>query len=146
MDTAPDSCCVWAYMRYFGIVRRILVVAVAVCSLMWAVAGVSVLVIAFHEHHHHHHQHHAETHSHDAVFELVLHCHDNEGLPHHDHELTAQLSGSRASWSGHLHSAVSQASDFVDVDTTTVGALAGDYSESRDLGPPAYLMHCVLLT
>ena len=129
-------------MRYCSTVRRILVVAVAVCSLMWAVTGVSVLVIAYHEHHHHH----AETHNHDDVFELVLHCHDNEGLPHHDHELTAQLSASRVSWSGHLFSMVTQANDLDDGEIWADLDSARCLSELRDHGPPAFLMHCVLLT
>ena len=113
-----------------------------VCSLLWAVTGVSVLAIALHEHHHHP----AEIHDHDDAFEMVLHCHDNGGTPHHDHELPAPLNASRSSWSGHLHSTVSQTSDLVDAETMTVRASVGDHLESRDLGPPAFLMHCVLLT
>lgn len=116
--------------------------AVTVGSLLWAVCGVSVLAIAYHDYHHHS----AETHNHEDTFELVLHCHDEGTAPHHDHELTAPMSASRTSWSGHLHSAISQESGIVDVDATTGGASAGDYSESRDLGPPVFLLHCVLLT
>lgn len=129
-------------MRYFAIVRRILVVAVTVCSLMWAVAGVSVLVIAYHEHHHHH----ADTHNHDDVFELVLHCHDNGGSHHHDHELTAPLSASRTSWSGHLLSMVTQANDLVDAEIWSDLASTRGLSEPGDYGPPAFILHCVLLT
>lgn len=109
---------------------------------MWAVTGVSVLAIALHEHHHHP----AETHNHDVSFELVLHCHDNAASPHHDHELTAPLSASRTSWSGHLLSAMSEANAHVNAETMTVHASVGDRSEPRDLGPPVFLMHCVLLT
>ncbi len=122
--------------------RRFLVSAVTVCSLLWAVTGVSVLAIALHEHHHHP----AEVHDHDDTFELVLHCHDNDGTPHHDHELKAPMSASRTSWSNHVHSMTSQTSDVVDTETGTVRFSAVEYSEPRDLGPPAYLMLCVLLT
>jgi hypothetical protein len=76
----------------------------------------------------------------------VLHCHDNEAFPHHDHELTAPLSASRSSWSGHLYSAVSQANDLVDAEATASHAAVSDPVEPRDLGPPVFLMHCVLLT
>ena len=118
--------------------------AATVCSLLWAVTGVSVLAIAYHEHHHHHHE--AEDHDHDDAFELVLHCHDNEASPHHDHELTAPLSGSRTSGSAHVHSIISQANDQFDAEVRTVRTSAVDYSEPRDLGPPVFLMHCELLT
>ena len=117
---------------------------VTVCSLLWAVTGVSVLAIAYHEHHHHHDE--AEDHDHDDVFELVLHCHDNAASPHHYHELTAPLSASRSSWSGYAHSIISQAIDQVDAEVRTVRSSTVDCTEPRDLGPPAFLMHCVLLT
>lgn len=117
--------------------------AVTVCSLLWAVTGVSVLAIAYHEHHHHHE---AEVHDHDDAFELVLHCHDNDGTPHHDHELTAPLNASRTSWSAHAHSVVSQTEKFLELETGAVRVSAGDISDPRDLGPPVFLMHCVLLT
>lgn len=119
-------------------------IAVAVCSLLWAVSGVSVLVIAFHEHLHHHN--HAETHNHDDVFELVLHCHDNDDSPHHDHELTAQLSASRTSWSVHVYSLVSQANDFLDSEVGIRREADMDSTESNDHGPPVFLLNCVLLT
>jgi hypothetical protein len=118
------------------------VAAVIICSLLWAVTGVSVLAIALHEHHHHP----AETHDHDDAFELVLHCHDGAASPHHDHELTAPLSASRTWWSGHLHSIVTQTGDLIDAEATTVRTSVGTSLESRDLGPPAFLLHCVLLT
>ena len=116
--------------------------ALTVCSLLWAVTGVSVLAIAFHEHHHHH----AETHDHQDAFELVLHCHDNGGSPHHDHELTASMSASRASWSGHLHSIDSQANNLLDSEAETRREVGTDSTESNDHGPPFFLLHCVLLT
>ncbi len=129
-------------MRYSVIVRRILVIAVTVGSLLWAVNGVSVLAIAYHEHHHHR----VVSHDHDDAFEFLLHCHDDGGTPHHDHELTAPLTASRISWSGHLHSTISQTSDLDDAKSMTVRASVGEPLESRDLGPPVFLIHCVLLT
>ena len=115
--------------------------AATICSLLWAVTGVSVLAVALHEN-----LHHAEDHNHDNAIEMVLHGHDHEGSPNHDHELTAPLSASRTSWSVHLNSAVSQASDVVDAETRTIRVSVGDDLQSRDLGPPAFLLHCVLLT
>jgi hypothetical protein len=115
---------------------------VTVCSLLWAVTGVSVLAIAVHEYHHHH----AETHNHQDAFELVLHCHDNEGSPHHDHELNASMSASRTSWSGHLHSMVSQANDLLDSEVGTRREAGMVSTVSNDHGPPVFLLHCVLLT
>ena len=86
-------------MRYSEIVRRFLVATATVCSLLWAVTGVSVLAIALHEHYHHP----EATHNHDESFEVVLHCHDNESAPHHDHELSAAMSMTRAQASVHGH-------------------------------------------
>jgi len=117
------------------------VVGTAVCSLLWAVAGVSVLAIALHEHHHH-----TENHDHLDAIEVVLHGHDHGGSPDHDHQLTAPLSASRSMWAGSSHAAVSLADDLVDTGTCVDGPLSKSLSEPRDLGPPAYLMHCVLLT
>ena len=114
--------------------------AAIICSLLWAVTGVSILAVALHEHHHH------ETHDHHDAIEVVLHGHSHEVSPDHDHELTAQLSASRASWSGHLLSMVTQASDLVDAEIRTDLASTRGLSEPRDLGPPAHLIHCVLLT
>ena len=113
-----------------------------VCSLLWAVCGVSVLAVAYHDHHHHP----AETHDHDDSFELVLHCHDEGTTPHHDHELTAQMSASRTSWSGHLHSTVCQANNLLDSEVGTRREAGMDSTESNDHGPPVFLLHCVLLT
>ena len=129
-------------MRYSSIVRRNLVAAVTVCSLLWAVTGVSVLAIAYHDFFHHP----SETHDHDGTFELVLHCHDNEGTPHHDHELTAPLSASRTSWSGQVNSVVSQVNDLVDSEAGACREVVKGSTDSNDHGPPAFLLHCVLLT
>jgi len=128
-------------MRYFEIVRRNLVTAAIICSLLWAVTGVSVLAVALHEHHHH-----AEMHDHHDAIEVVLHGHAHEGSPDHDHQLTAPLSVSRSTWYGHSHVMDSHAGDLEDAEIGPGGSCFKGPSEPRDLGPPAYLMHCVLLT
>ena len=128
-------------MRYSSIVRRILETVVIVWSLLWAVTGVSVLAVALHEHHHH-----TENHDHHAAIEVVLHGHAHDGPSDHDHQLTAPLSASRSVWAGSSHAAVSIAGDLVDTGTCVGGSLFKSLSEPRDLGPPAYLMHCVFLT
>ena len=113
----------------------------AVCSLLWAVTGVSVLALALHEHHHH-----GGSHKHHDAIEVVLHGHSHEGSPDHDHELTAPLSVSRTFWSVHSQALVSLPNDLVDAEVSLVNAMVNSLSEPRDLGPPAYLMNCVLLT
>ncbi len=122
--------------------RISIVAVVVVCSLLWAVTGVAVLAIALHEHHHHH----TATHDHQDAFELVLHCHDNGGSPHHDHELNAPLTVTRTQNSVHLQVVVSQTNDLDDSVFELVSHSNRGHSESRDLGPPVYLMHCVSLT
>ena len=116
-------------------------VVVTACSLLWAVTGVSVLAVAYHEHHHH-----GETPIHQDAIEVVLHGHDHEGSPNHDHELTAPLSASRSSWSAHADSAVSRVNDQVDAEAQTARSSTVDHSEPRGLGPPAFLVPWVLLT
>ena len=111
------------------------------CSLLWAVTGVSVLAIAYHEHHHH-----EEAHNHQDAIEVVHHGHAHEDSPDHDHELTVPLSASRTLRSVHSHAMVSQPNDLVDAAVSSVGTMANSMSEPRDFGPPPYLMHCVLLT
>ena len=134
-------CLTLADVRYSSIVRRNLVVFVTVCSLLWAVTGVSVVVIAYHEHHHH-----AKDHDHVKAIEVVFHGHDHESSPTHDHELTAPMSASRTSWSGLMHSMASRVNDFVDADVELFRDAAGASTETRDPRPPAFLLHCVLLT
>jgi len=128
-------------MRYSSIVRRNLVVVAVVCSLLWAVTGVSVLAVALHEHHHH-----GETHDHHDAIEAALHGHAHDGSPDHDHELTAPLSVSRTFWTVHSQALVSLPNDFGSAEVSLVNAGVNNLSEPRDLGPPAYLMNCVLLT
>jgi hypothetical protein len=77
---------------------------------------------------------------------VVLHGHSHEGSPDHDHELTAPLSVSRTFWSVHSQALVSLPNDLVDAEVSLVNAMVNSLSEPRDLGPHAYLMHCVLLT
>jgi len=122
-------------------VRRNLAAVAVVCLLLWVVSGVSVLALTLHEH-----SHHVEAHDHHDAIQTVLHGHSHEGTPDHDHELTAPPSVSRTFWSVHSHAVVSLPNDLVDAEVSSVGAMADSLSESRDLGPPAYLMHCVLLT
>ena len=128
-------------MRECSTVRRNLASVVVVFSLLWAASGASVLALALHEHHHH-----AETHDHHDAIEVVLHGHSHEGSPDHDHQLAAPLSASRTMWCGHSHAMVSQINHLVDAKCSSIGASADSLSEPRDLGPPAYLLHCVLLT
>lgn len=128
-------------MRYFEIVRRNLVIASTICSLLWAVTGVSVLAVALHEHHHH-----AEMHDHHEAIEVVLHGHAHEGSPDHDHQLTAPLSVSRSTWYGHSHVMDSHAGDFDDSEIGPAGSAFKGPPERRDFAPPTYLMLCVLLT
>jgi hypothetical protein len=76
----------------------------------------------------------------------VLHGHAHEGLPDHDHELTAPLSASRVSSAPQLQTMALQTSP---LDVSAACSLrAGSTSQSwmRDHGPPVFLMHCVLLT
>ena len=128
-------------MRYFAIMRRNLVTAAAICLLLWAVTGVSVLAVALHEHHHH-----TEMHDHHEAIEVVLHGHSHEGSPDHDHELTSLLSVSRTFWSVNSQALVSLPNDLDDAEIGPDGSSFNGPSEPRDFGPPAYLMHCVLLT
>jgi hypothetical protein len=109
---------------------------------LWAVTGVSVLVIAFHEYHHHH----ADIHDHQDAFDIVLHGHSHEGSPDHDHQITSTFSASRTIWFGHSGITASEAGFLVDDETRRFATTVDIPSEARDLGPPAYLMHCVLLT
>lgn len=136
-----ETCWALFNMRYFAIVRPVLVAAATICSLLWAVTGVSVLAVALHEHHHH-----GETHEHHDAIEVALHGHPHEGSHDHAHQLTAPLSASRSIWFGHSHVMDSDASDLDDSEIGPGGSSIEGQSEPRDLGPPAYLMHCVLLT
>ncbi len=72
--------------------------------------------------------------------------HDNGGSHHHDHELNAPLTVTRTQNSVHLQVVVSQTNDLDDSVFELVSHSNRGHSESRDLGPPVYLMHCVSLT
>ena len=128
-------------MRYSSIVRRNLVAAVTVCSLLWAVTGVSVLAVALHDHHHH-----AEIHDHHDAIEVVLHGHSHEGSPDHDHELTAPLSAARSHVPVPAGAAVSQLYESVAAQIDGVRVRIGNRLEARDLGPPTFLLLCISLT
>jgi hypothetical protein len=126
---------------YFGIVRRNLVVGAVVCSLLWAVTGVSVLAVALHEHVHHGHHH-----DHQGVLQTAIHGHAHEGIPDHDHELSAPLSASRFSAVEHSAALASQISVLADHQREESRTTAASMTRSREHGPPKYLMNCVFLT
>jgi hypothetical protein len=116
------------------------VAIVTICSLLWAVTGVSVLAVALHEHYHH------ETRDRHEAIEVVLHGHSHEGSPDHDHELTAPLSAARSHLPVPVGAAASQLYESVAVQMGGVGARIGNRFEARDLGPPTILLLCVSLT
>jgi len=125
-------------------VRRNLVVVVAVCSLLWAVTGVSVLALAVH-------QHSSHSEAHDLLEELqaTFHGHAHESTPDHDHEFTAALSASRASRTSEAELSPGLTSHGRMLTTTESEVIQGAASslwKSQDHGPPSYLMNCVLLT
>ena len=128
-------------MRYSAIMRRDIVAVAVVCSLLWAVSGVSVLAIALHEH-----VHHAEPHDHHDALEAALHGHAHEGWPVHDHELSAPLNASRSSAAPHPQFMAPRAPLLQGSEVSPLRAVAASLSGTRIHGPPAYLMHCVLLT
>ena len=128
-------------MRYSAIMRRNLAAVAVVCSLLWAVSGVSVLGIALHEHFHH-----AEPHEHHEALEAALHGHAHEGSPVHDHELSAPLNASRSSAAPHPQVMASRAPLLQGSEVSPLRAVAASLSGRRNYGPPSYLMHCVLLT
>lgn len=135
------ACSVSPVVGYSSVVRRYLVAGAVMCSLLWTVIGVSTLAVAFHEH-----SHHAETHDHHDALEVVLHGHAHEGSSDHDHELSAPLSASRSFGSVGPPIMVSQACDHSEDATRPKRGMTTCLSGARDLGPPRYLMHCVLLT
>jgi len=128
-------------MRYSSIVRRSFAAVAVVCSLLWAVSGVSVLGIALHEHFHH-----AELHDHHGALQAALHGHAHEGSPVHDHELRVPLSASRSSAAPHPQVVTSRTPLLQGFEASRLRAVAASLSGARNHGPPSYLMHCVLLT
>ncbi len=128
-------------MRHCSIVRISIVAVVVVCSLLWAVTGVSVLALALHEH-----GHHVEDHGHYDALQIALHGHAHESSPDHDHEVTSPLSASRAWWSGHIDALISQFHSSPDSGIASAGTSTLQQVEGRDIRPPSYLLHCVLLT
>ena len=128
-------------MRYSAIMRRDIVAVAVICSLLWAVSGVSVLAIALHEH-----VHHAEPHDHHGTLQAALHGHAHEGSPDHDHELSAPMNASRSSAVPHPQFMASRAPLLQSSETSRLRAVAASLSGTRIHGPPSYLIHCVLLT
>jgi hypothetical protein len=123
------------------VVRRILVGILAVCALLWGVTGVSALAIAAHEH-----VHHTEGHDHHEDLEAALHGHAHEGVPDHDHDLTASPIAPRAAAPGSGYASGSQplipAPDQPGeglLTSTSVGWCSSH-------GAPPFLMFCALLT
>lgn len=128
-------------MTYSSPMRRSLTASVAVCSLLWAVSGVSVLAVALHEH-----AHHAEDHHHDAAIRTALHGHTHESSPDHDHELTTLAGFSRGSAMHHFQDAATQRPG-AEVCCESLFRVGGAAEPSaRDVGPPPYVMYCALLT
>jgi ABC-type Zn2+ transport system substrate-binding protein/surface adhesin len=122
-------------------VRRDLVVIVAVCSLLWAVTGVSVLALAVHQH-----SSHSEAHDHLEELQATFHGHAHESAPDHDHEFTAALSASRASAAEYSPGLTSHGRMLTTTKPDVIQGAASSLWKSQDYGPPSYLMNCVLLT
>ena len=121
--------------------RRDLVAASVVCSLLWAVCGISVLAMSLHEH-----SHHATHHDHQHAIRVVLHGHAHENPPDHDHELSALVGTSRGSATHQFQVPASQIPHIErHIESSRRRGIVADLNV-RDTGPPPYVMHCVLLT
>ncbi len=136
------GCCgVLPYVRYSKIMRRDLLVALVVCSLLWAVCGMSVLAMSLHEH-----SHHATHHDHEHAIRVALHGHAHENPPDHDHVFSALVGTSRNSATHQVQVPASQSFHIErHTESSRQRGFATDLS-ARDTGPPPYVMHCVLLT
>lgn len=121
--------------------RRDLLAASVVCSLLWAVCGVSVLAVALHEH-----VDHAEPHDHDDVIQTVLHGHAHGTLPDHDHELTTLVGFSRYCAAPYFQGTASQSPGTEHCCEPSLRVGGATESCAPDFGRPPYVMHCVLLT
>ena len=128
-------------MRYSAVVRRNLVVIVAVCSLLWAVTGVSVLALTVHQH-----SNHSEAHDHLEDLQAAFHGHAHESTPDHDHEFTAALSASRASAAEYSPGLTSHGRILTTTEPDVIQDAASSLWRIQGNGPPPYLMNCVLLT
>ena len=139
--TAVVGCGVLPFVRYSKIMRRILLTASVVCSLLWAVCGMSVLAMSLHEH-----SHHATHHDHQHAIRVVLHGHTHESPPDHDHELSSLVGTSRNSATHQVQVPASRSPHVGrHTESSRRRGTTNDLS-ARDTGPPPYVMHCVLLT
>jgi hypothetical protein len=121
--------------------RRYLIATSVVCSLLWAVCGMSALAVALHEH-----VDHAEPHDHHDVIRTVLHGHSHEGTPDHDHELSTLVGASRGSATPHNQDPASQSPDTEHYRGSSLRVGGATEPCAPDVGQPLYVMHCVLLT
>ena len=128
-------------MTYSPLMKRDLAAVAIVCSLLWAVCGVSVLAVTLHEH-----AHHAEPHDHHDVIRTALHGHAHENSPDHDHELTTLVGFSRSSAAPHIQGTASQCPGTQRCCESSLREGGTTEPCVRDVGPPPYVMHCVLLT
>ena len=128
-------------MRYSLPMSRDLTAVAVVCSLLWAVSGVVVLAVALHEH-----VHHAEPHDHYDVIRTALHGHAHESSPDHDHELSTLVCTSRGSAAPHIQDTTSQSPHIGGSCEFSLWVGVSTEPSFLDVGPPPYVMHCVLLT
>lgn len=128
-------------MTYSAPMKRDLAAVAVVCSLLWAVCGASVLAVSLHEH-----VYHAEPHDHHDVIRTALHGHDHENSPDHDHELTTLVGFSRNSAAHQNQDTESQCPGTERCYESSFRLSGATEPCVRDVGPPPYVMHCVLLT
>ena len=118
------------------------VAAVAViCSLLWAVCGMSVLAMSLHEH-----SHHAISHDHQAAIRTALHGHSHDSPPYHDHELTSPVGTSRSLAAHQFQASASQILHIERFSESPRQVGIATEPKLRDVGPPPYVMHCAQLT
>jgi hypothetical protein len=131
-------------MRYSTYMRRNLdagATIAVICSLLWAVSGVSVSAVALHEH-----VHHAESHDHHDAIRTALHGHAHESPADHEHDLSMLVSTSRISTAHHVQASASQIPHSEHYSESPIQLGIATEPNVRDVGPPSYVMHCVLLT
>lgn len=115
-------------------------VAAVIGAVVWAASGVPVLAVTLHEQ-----LHHAELHHHRADLHTALHGHAHDGMPDHDHTITAPPSAQRPSLPGGALAAALAACPSPAVDPD-MGLAADTLTRGgRRHGPPPYLMHAALL-
>jgi hypothetical protein len=120
--------------------RRRLCAALVVLAVLWTGVGLSVLAISAHEH-----LHHAEPHDHHAAVEVALHGHAHDGPADHDHDLTGPVQASRDRSTAQLSEASLPKSVVVESELHRLQLEVASSTLMREHGPPAHLLHCVLL-